>query len=855
MSITDIESGLLRLRLLDEGQSRHLAPATVADVMQAQILHCPPETPVSEAAEMMSRSVCSSILVMDLGQVVGIWTERDALRIDLTNPDGFNQPVARVMSTPVKTVRPEDRLDEVAQRFGRDRVRHYLVADDHHRPLGVLTQTDVVMNQGLEYYLRLRSIDTVIGQPPLFTDPNGSIGEAVVEMRELGRSAVVCDFGGEYGILTERDVVRLVARRQTHARIADHVSRPLLCVNSDTSLYRTRVLLQERGVRHVGVLDPNGILIGLIGLSDILTGVEQLYIDELKSALEDREKALKISARNLRLAERVIANSLEGVMITDPSGRIESVNPAFTILTGYDADEVIGKSPTVLSSGRHDQNFYRKMWEALLHQGHWHGEVWNRRKNGEIYPELLTITTITDENGELTHYAALFRDITELKQNEEQIKHLAYYDPLTGLPNRRLFNDRLNMALAHAHRAKGKLAVVFIDLDRFKRINDSLGHAMGDQVLLHASRQIQLCLEEDDTLARLGGDEFVAVISNLEGSDQAMHLARHITEQLRRPFTIEGQEMAITASVGVSLYPDDGDDYGALMKNADTAMYRAKELGRNAYQLYNPEMNATTQRHLSLEVAMLTALDEWQFQLYVQPLVEADGTLYGGEVLLRWEHPTLGMLPPADFIPLAEETGLIIELSDRVMREVCALSRRLQEGGTPRLLSFNISPRQFHAEDFASKVQQAIEQGGCRPELLLVELTESLLIDDALTTLRQLNQLHALGVGLALDDFGTGYSSLSYLKRFRLQVLKIDRAFVRDIHISERDLALGRAIIDMAHSLGMKVVAEGVELAAQRDALYNAGCRRYQGFYYARPMPQEAFVTLVQSGARLPVVG
>lgn len=846
------ERDLIRWGLSHDKGASHQPAACVAQVMQSQILQCDPERPLDQAAELMSRSVCSSILVVDRGNVVGIWTEHDALRLDLDAPDTFSVPIHEVMSSPVKTVHLSDDLNEVAERFTRDHVRHYLVVNDGHEPVGVITQTDVVMNQGLEYYLRLRSVSSVVTHSPPLVPADTTVSEAANLMREQHESAVVTRIGSEYGILTERDIVRLIARHQSQLKVTDCASHPLFCVEADTSLYRTRLILHEHGVRHIGVLsNADGTeqeLIGLISLSDIMVGVEQLYIDELKGALQARETALKISTRNLRLAERVIANSLEGVMITSPDGTIESVNPAFTTLTGYTADEVIGKTPSVLNSGHHESGFYHEMWSTLINKGHWRGEVWNRRKNGELFPELLTITAIHDEDGNLTHYAALFRDITELKQSEQQIRNLAYYDPLTGLPNRRLFHDRLSVALSHAHRSHSRLALVYIDLDRFKRINDSLGHSVGDQVLVNVSERIHSCLHEDDTLARMGGDEFVAIIGDISDSEDGLEVARCIGAKLSTPFTHDEQQLVISASMGISLYPDDGEEYDTLLNCADTAMYRAKVLGRNSYQLYTPGMDARSTRQLSMESAMLRGLERDEFCVHIQPLVRADGSLYGGEALLRWEHPELGLISPADFIPLAEENGLIIPLSDWVMEQVCNLSKHLDDSGHPLCLSFNISARQFQADDFIRKIEQSIERSGCRAEALVLELTESLLIEDGLSTIRQLNQLHAIGLSLALDDFGTGYSSLSYLKRFPLQTLKIDRIFVRDIDTSERDAALASAIINMADSLGLEVVAEGVENETQSRLLRDAGCKHMQGFLFYKPLPIETFVDLVKQG-------
>lgn len=536
----------------------------------------------------MNEARVSSILVIENDSAAGIWTERDALMVDFRDPASFNRPIRELMSTPVRTVRGDIALQELSLRFREERVRHYLVTDEDGRRRGIVSQTDVVLNQGIEHYLKLRRVDSIIKGGLRTLPDHAGLTDATCLMRETGVDAVVVGYpDGGFGVLTERDVTRLVAGRAVEHPLGELASRPLITVDSKASLYRVRCLLSDHGVRHIGVIDENSVLIGLVSFSDILTGIELVYVHELQHALRERDRALNTSQRNLHLAEKVIESSLEGIIITDENANIISVNPAFTRLTGYEPEEVIGYNPSLLSSGRHDSGFYTEMWEQLRRDGHWQGEVWNRRKDGALFPELLTITAIRDRDGQLTNYAALFSDISAQKESEERIRHLAYFDPLTGLPNRRLLDDRLQVALAHAHRSGGRLAVMFVDLDRFKQINDTLGHEVGDQLLVEVANRLRDGLREDDTVARIGGDEFLIVLSDLDEPYSPAHMAARLIDALRHPIMIGEHDVSVTTSIGISIYPDDSVDAALLIKKADAAMYRAKALGRNGFQRYH----------------------------------------------------------------------------------------------------------------------------------------------------------------------------------------------------------------------------------------------------------------------------
>ncbi|MGC8119252.1 diguanylate cyclase domain-containing protein [Marinobacter sp. VGCF2001] len=567
-------------------------PLPISRIMHTGLLlQCSPETTIADAAARMSENAVSSILITDGGTVLGIWTEHDALAVDFSDPEKFQQPVSEVMSSPVLSL--PDTLDagEAGIRLRDTGKRHFLVTNSQGDPVGILSQTDLALNQGLEPYLRLREVRTAVPRPPLVVQGSQPLAEVAAYMHGHHSDAVVVDCGKDgLGILTERDMVRFIARHTSNTPVNGLATRPLLTVNEEDPLIHARDLLIDHRIRHLAVVNQTGEVTGLIGYHDMLAGAEQMYLDDLREALEQRDKALAQSRQTLQLAERVIESSFEGIMVTDSNVQIEFVNPAFTKLTGYRPDEVIGRSPEVLSSGRHDSEFYRRMWQSLTTHGYWRGEIWNRRKTGELYLELLTITAITDDDGNTTHYAGLFTDITQHRKNEEHIRQLAYYDALTGVPNRRLLEDRLDHAIRHAHRKELLLAVLFMDLDRFKEVNDTLGHAVGDELLLQFTARVKDCLREDDTLARLGGDEFIVLLPEMERLSDVVAVADRLIEANKRPYHIQGHQINVGSSLGISLYPADGVTVQELINGADIAMYQAKRDGRNRHQLFNPDV-------------------------------------------------------------------------------------------------------------------------------------------------------------------------------------------------------------------------------------------------------------------------
>ncbi|WP_176706704.1 putative bifunctional diguanylate cyclase/phosphodiesterase [Paenibacillus hemerocallicola] len=548
---------------------------------------------------------------------------------------------------------------------------------------------------------------------------------------------------------------------------------------------------------------------------------------------------MKLTQKKERMATSVFEHITEGIMVADSLQTIQYVNPAFSSITGYTEEDIVGASPKILSSGKHNREFYDNMWSSIRLRGSWQGEIWNRRKNGDIFLESITITAVKESADSVAYYIAVFKDITVQKQLEARLRHQAYHDTVTGLPNRLLLNERIAEAIQHADHNRRIFAVLFLDLDRFKRINDTLGHSVGDQLLKTIAERLVSCLRGSDTIARIGGDEFVVLLCGMAHAEDSVAIAQNMIQSLTSPIFLGRHELYVTVSVGISFYPNDGRDAHTLIKHADQAMYRAKDQGRNNYQLYTPAKEDHTPQLLSMETSLRRAIANEQLHLYYQPQFDAaTRKMIGIEALVRWSHPDWGNIPPSRFIPLAEETGLITLLDQWVLREACAqLKRWLDEGYSPLPVSVNVSMLQFRQPNLGPFISRVLADTGLPARYLEIELTESTIMSNPDVTLQTLHELKRMGIRISLDDFGVGYSSLNYLKKLPIDTIKIDQSFVKDIPEDANDKAIVQTIIHLSQNLRLGVIAEGVETEAQLQYLQSQQCKGIQGYLLSRPVP------------------
>ena len=580
----------------------------------------------------------------------------------------------------------------------------------------------------------------------------------------------------------------------------------------------------------------------LIGPKDI-ADMSHAFNSMMK-VLEEREAALRVAAIAFEIEE--------GMIVTDQQEVIIRVNRVFTKITGYSAEDVIGKNLNMIKLDNDDEGFYPRMQETLHRDNYWQGEIWNRRKNGEIYPEWMTITAVVGKDSEITNYIIAFFDITERKQAEEKIHSLAFYDPLCMLPNRRLLFDRLHQAVPASTRNKTCAGLLFIDLDNFKILNDTRGHDVGDLLLIEVGQRLRTCIRESDTLARLGGDEFVVLLEDLssdrrQAAIQAREVGEKVLKVISQPYLLKDVENYSSASIGVSLFAHSRQNLDDLLKQADTAMYAAKKAGRNTLRFFDPAMQEALEVRSRIEAGIRSALPRNEFKLYYQVQVDNNHRYIGAEAMIRWMHAGEGMISPAEFIPVAEDTGLILPIGQWVLKTACAQLKDWENSPLTRDLSLaiNVSARQFRQPNFVKQIREVIELYSINPQLLKLELTESTVLENVVDTIQKMHSLKSIGVRFSMDDFGTGYSSLAYLTQLPLDQLKIDQSFVRNITTKSTDCLIIQTIIGMAHNLGIEVIAEGVETTEQRDFLWDAGCKHFQGYLFSRPLPLDEFIKIL----------
>ncbi|MCF8032485.1 MAG: EAL domain-containing protein [Desulfarculaceae bacterium] len=573
----------------------------------------------------------------------------------------------------------------------------------------------------------------------------------------------------------------------------------------------------------------------------------------MESGLEVMERLrqeLEQCRQHSRLLEQVLESTSEGIAVSDAKGDIEMCNAAFCSITGHEADTVRGQALKGLNNHHDADSVYQRIFKALDDTGIWGGEVVHKRPDGHEFHQWLSVARMGGGDGRLVW---ALRDISAIKNSEEKITYLAYHDALTGLPNRRLLSDRLEVAIATASRKNQRLALLFLDLDNFKHVNDGLGHAAGDDLLRETARRLEGRVRDEDTVARLGGDEFVMLLLGIQEPEYAAVVAQRVLDCLAKPFVLRDHELFLSASIGITLFPDDGRDAETLMANADMAMYRAKGAGRNNYKLFTPELNDKVQRRMALEGALRSAIDNQEFLVHYQPKVELDqGRVVGVEALVRWQRPELGLISPGEFIPLAEDTGQIVPIGQWVLEQACRQTKAWHDRGNDGLaVSVNLSPRQFQQKDLVPMVAETLGRTGLDPTCLELEVTESMVMDSVDEAIVTLEELHRLGVQLSMDDFGKGYSNLYYLKRFPMNTLKIDRSFVQDVAVDSDDASIVDTIINMSRGLRLKVIAEGVENREQLSFLRERRCDQIQGFLFSRPLPDDELFNLLASGLRL----
>jgi diguanylate cyclase (GGDEF)-like protein/PAS domain S-box-containing protein len=553
---------------------------------------------------------------------------------------------------------------------------------------------------------------------------------------------------------------------------------------------------------------------------------------------------------NLNLADKVFNNSVEAMVVTDVDSTVIEVNPAFSVITGYSRAEVLGQHVRLLKSGRHDPDFYRSMWDRIGRDGSWEGEIWNRRKNGDIYPALLSIVAVKNPKGSIVNYIAMTVDLSQHKKTEALLEQLRTFDALTGLLSREAWRSAADRAVANTRGSERKFAVLELGLDRFKVINDSLSHAVGDLVLVQAAERVSGVLRRHDAAARPGGDRFTLLLEDIDSAPNVGAICEKLLTAFMAPIHAEVHSLHMSVSIGVAMYPEDGNSPEELQRNAESAMYNAKEDGRGCYRFYSADMNLEGTRLLALEGLLRQALSKGEFSLNYQPQVDAhSNTLVGVEALLRWDNPELGRVSPVQFIPMAEETGLILPIGDWVLNESCRQARRWKdELGREIPVAVNLSGRQFRKKDLLATIQQALDDAQLPHHMLEMEITEGSLISDPTEAVDVLRGLRAMGVRTAIDDFGTGYSSLAYLKTFPLDRLKIDRAFVKDLPADQSDCAITRAVVALGRNLNMEVLAEGVETVEQQAFLAEAGCHVLQGYLHGKPMTADDITRNIRSG-------
>jgi len=804
----------------------------VAAVMTRSVLSLPPEANLQKAVELMEDHHDNCVVVTENQYPVGIVTERDLVRLFSEQEEGVTSSLGEVMTCPVRTVPSDATVTEAAELMLETGMRHLVVIDSSGNLAGLASEHD------LTQIMMLGSIDVQLESERAFLRALIDTIPDLVWLKDPDGVYLACNprFETMYGA-KEEDIVGKTDYDFVDAEMADFFRE-----NDCKALNKGGPRINEEWLTFVEdghkeltetiktpMRDAQGRLIGVLGIGRDITQVRQ------------DQKALRESEERVRLAAHVFTDTQEGIVITDPEARIVEVNASFSRITGYEREEVLGENPSLLKSGHQDRAFYQDMWQSIKSNGHWSGEVWNRRKDGQVYAEHLAISTVYDDAGEVSHYVGVFADITPQKEHEKQLERIAHYDALTSVPNRVLLSERMGWAIEQTKRDSSSMAVCYLDLDGFKPINDQFGHESGDHLLVEISRRIKNCLRGNDTIARIGGDEFVLLLLGIKRVEECETALRRLLEAISRPWPIGDMQITLSASIGATLFPNDDVDADTLLRHADQAMYMAKEAGRNCYHMFDAEHDRQVKAHKEQQERLREALEVGEFRLHYQPKVNMiNGELLGVEALIRWQHPQDGLLLPAEFLSYIQSSDLEVALGEWVIESALKQLEVWQEQGAEIAVSVNIGAEHLLQENFAERLEVILQHHPTiDPNRLELEILESTAIVDIHQASKTLLACRKLGVRFALDDFGTGYSSLTYFRQLPVETLKIDQSFVMGMLEDPDDMGIVESVVQLTQAFNRTVVAEGAETHEHCAMLSRMRCHAAQGYGIARPMPPE----------------
>lgn len=790
--------------------------------IKAQIIQ--KESLIQDALEIMDKKHIGSVLVFDNTTPIGILTESDVVNLAQKHVD-TNMNIALFSHKNLITFDSEDSLFDIVKSMKEENIRRAVIFDKTKKEYYIITSKEILDNVKGNYNLFLESKLKDV------KNTFNSLNEAVIELFDNDEEQIIYWFNNKakklFDIKIDKNITSIIPATKwefIYKKIKNNSFSENEIIEIEENVFQLTII-------HSKVLENSIIKLLFTNISEI-TNTNRLI-----------EKKLKLS-------DIVFENTTEGIIITNEKGEIISVNNAFSNITGYFFEEIKYLNPKILKSGKHDREFYTNLWAELEKNGSWKGEIWNRKKNGEVYPEWLNLSVVKDSNGKVLNYVALFSDITKIKNSNAKIEYLAHHDPLTNLPNRLLLKARLNKSIEKCNDLQQRLAIFFIDIDNFKMINDTYGHSIGDRIISLVAQRLQKNIRKNDTISRIGGDEFIIVVEDIIEQKNIQKIAQKILNDFIEPIKLEEYLFDTTVSMGISIYPNNGLNAEDLIKHADTAMYSAKNAGRNQFQFYKKEMTSEIFEKIVMKQEISDAIKNNEFEVYYQPQIDIKtNKIISAEALLRWNHKSLGLISPDDFIPHAEETKLIIPLGDFVLKTACSFMKKLHKENLliDGKIAVNISAIQLKHSDIYNTVIENLKATNLDARFLELELTETFIMENVEESIVILNNLKEIGVQLSIDDFGTGYSSLSYLKQFPIDKLKIDKSFIAEIPHSQKDIAITKTVIALAKGLGIKVIAEGVEKQNQKDFLALENCDEVQGWLYSKALKEEDFIQFVKN--------